>query len=63
MTTNREQKNVKMNLSIDKEFFQLLQEYADNDYMKVSTFMKWQLKKSLLGNNKNVNTVKTNEHA
>jgi hypothetical protein len=63
MSKNTEQKNVKMNLSINKDFFDLLQEQADRDYMRVSTWTKWFLKKSLLGNNKNSKQLQTNEHA
>ena len=63
MTTNRDQKHVKMNLSVDKEFFDLLQEHADDEFMKVSTWTKWFLKKNLLENNKRVKPVNENEYA
>lgn len=62
MTTNREQKHVKMNLCIDKEFFDLLQEKADDEFMRVSTWTKWFLMKNLLDNNKKVKTVTENEY-
>jgi hypothetical protein len=63
MTTNREQKHVKLNLCIDKAFFDLLQRRADDEFMKVSTWTKWFLKKNLLKINKNAKPVNENEHA
>ena len=62
MTTNREQKHVKMNLCIDKPFFDLLQEKADQDYMRVSTWTKWFLKKTLLDQHKKANTAPESEN-
>ena len=52
-----------MNLCIDKEFFNLLQERADDEFMRVGTWTKWFLKKKLLENNKKVKPVTENEHA
>jgi hypothetical protein len=43
--------NVKMNLSLDKDFYLLLQERAKNDYMRVATWTKQYLMKSLLEKN------------
>lgn len=63
MTKNREQKHVKMNLCIDKDFFDLLQEKADDEFMRVSTWTKWYLMKNLLDNNKKVKTIRENEYA
>lgn len=43
--------NVKMNISIDRDFYELLQEKASNDYMRVATWTKQFLMKNLLKNN------------
>jgi hypothetical protein len=42
---------VKMNLSIDPEFYALLEKNAQKDYSRVSTWTKQHLMKSLLGKN------------
>ncbi len=46
MSKNAEGQKVKMNLSIDKEFFDLLRQKADDDYMKVSTWTMQFLKRT-----------------
>jgi hypothetical protein len=43
--------NVKMNLSLEKDFYELLQEKAKKDYVKVATWTKQYLKKGLLEKN------------
>jgi predicted DNA-binding ribbon-helix-helix protein len=43
--------NVKMNLSLEKDFYELLQEKAKNDYVKVATWTKQYLMKGLLEKN------------
>jgi hypothetical protein len=43
--------NVKMNLSLERDFYELLQEKAKNDYVKVATWTKQYLKKGLLEKN------------
>lgn len=53
---------VKMNLSINKEFYELLQESARKDYMRVSTWTKQFLMKSLLENNSNCKSKTNNEN-
>ena len=42
---------VKMNLTIDKEFYALLKEQANQDYVMVSTWTKQFLMKNLLNKN------------
>jgi len=42
---------VKMNLSLEKDFYVLLQEKARADYMRVSTWTKQLLMRSLLEKN------------
>ena len=42
---------VKMNLCLDKDFYELLQDRAKNDYMKVATWTKQYLMKCLLEKN------------
>jgi hypothetical protein len=55
--------NVKMNLSVDREFFDLLQHRAKTDYMKVATWTKQYLKKHLLEQNNDEKQVGTNGNA
>lgn len=44
-------KTVKMNLTLDREFYQLLKKHAANDFMKVATWTKHYLMKSLVTKN------------
>jgi hypothetical protein len=43
--------NVKMNLSLERDFYELLQQRAKNDYVKVATWTKQYLMKGLLEKN------------
>ena len=43
--------NVKMNLSLEKDFYELLQEKAKRDYVKTATWTKQYLMKKLLEKN------------
>ena len=52
---------VKMNLTIDPEFFKLLKEHASTDYSKVSTWTKQYLMKSLLHKNDSTKNLTKNE--
>ncbi len=47
----KKKKMIKMNLSLDEEFYALLQKNAQDDYVRVSTWTKQFLMKSLLGKN------------
>lgn len=42
------QQIVKMNLSLDKEFYELLQDKAEKDYVRVATWTKQYLMRNLL---------------
>ena len=42
---------VKMNISLERDFYLLLQEKANNDYVRVATWVKQYLMKNLLENN------------
>lgn len=53
--------NVKMNLSLDRDFYQLLQERAKNDYMRVATWTKQYLMKCLLEKNNSDSKCLTND--
>ena len=44
-------KNVKINISLDNEFYELIKEKASNDYMRVATWTKQFLMKNLLDKN------------
>ena len=48
---SKKKEMVKMNLSLEKEFYELLQQKAQEDYVRVSTWTKQFLMKSLLGKN------------
>lgn len=47
----RNQQNVKMNLSLEKDFYELLKARAEKDYVKVATWTKQFLMRSLLEKN------------
>jgi len=51
MKKMKKQQVVKMNLSLDREFFELLQEKAKQDYVRVATWVKQYLMKNLLEKN------------
>ena len=56
--------NIKMNLSLEKDFYDLLQEKAKNDYVKVATWTKQYLMKCLLEkNNSESKCLTQNENA
>jgi len=59
MKKRNNQQTVKMNLSIDKDFYGLLQENARKDYMRVSTWVKQFLMKSLLEKNNSESKCQT----
>jgi len=57
----RKQPNVKMNLSLEKDFYELLQENAKRDYVKTATWTKQYLMKKLLEkNNSDINCLTQN---
>jgi len=47
----KKQQVVKMNLSLEREFYELLQEKAKKDYVRVATWVKQYLMKNLLEKN------------
>ena len=56
--------NVKMNLSLERDFYELLQEKAKSDYVKVATWTKQYLMKCLLEkNNSESKSLTQNENA
>ena len=63
MKTKQKLQKVKMNLTLEKEFFDLLQQQADEDFIKVATWTKRFLKKNLLTRNKPSQSLTENEHA
>ena len=42
---------VKMNISLERDFYKLLQDKADKDYVRVATWVKQYLMKNLLDKN------------
>ena len=48
MKKTRKNQVIKMNLTLTREFYELLKENAGSDYMKVATWTKRFLMKSLL---------------
>ena len=63
MTTKQKLERVKINLSLEKEFYDFLLEQAELDYMRVATWTKRFLKKNLLDKNKEFKSVSQNEQA
>lgn len=51
---------IKMNLTIDPEFYELLHQNAKTDYSRVSTWTKQYLMKSLLHKNESTNCLTNN---
>jgi len=51
MKKMKKQQVVKMNISLDRDFFELLQENARKDYVRVATWVKQYLMKNLLEKN------------
>ena len=63
MTSTKKKQVVKMNLTLTREFYQLLQSNAKNDYMKAATWTKQFLMKSLMErNNKETKCQTINEN-
>jgi len=57
----RKQQVVKMNLSLDRDFFELLQVSAKKDYVRPATWVKQFLMKNLLEkNNSDINCLTQN---
>lgn len=55
--------SIKMNLSLEKEFYDFLLDQAEADHLRTSTWVKQYLKKHLLKKNKTENMDETNERA
>ncbi len=47
----KEKQIIKLNLSLEKDFYDLLKKKASGDYIRVSTWVKQFLMKSLIKNN------------
>ena len=57
----KKQQIVKMNLSLEREFFELLQEKAKKDYVRVATWVKqYLMKKKKKKNNDDSNCLTQN---
>lgn len=63
MSNSNELKNVKMNLTLPEEFYQVLKKNAQNDYMKVATWTKQFLMKNLEGDKLEKKCLTQNESA
>lgn len=63
MSTTKKIQNVKMNLTLPEEFYQVLKENAQNDYVKVATWTKQFLMKNLRGDKLKKKCVTSNEAA
>jgi hypothetical protein len=53
---------VKMNLTLSREFYQVLQQQAQRDYMKVATWTKQFLMKNLIDNKLDSNSLNNDEN-
>jgi hypothetical protein len=63
MSNSKKLKNVKMNLTIPQEFYQVLKKNAQNDYVKVATWTKQFLMKNLEGDKLGKKCLTQNESA
>jgi hypothetical protein len=62
MKTKKKNEAVKLNLSIDQEFYQVLKDHAKSDFVPVATWTKQFLMKRLsAGHNPSVKCVTQNE--
>jgi len=59
MIKKKDLPNVKLSLSLDRGFFDLIKKRSQQDYVKVSTWVKQFLKRNLLENN---NEIKNNNN-
>lgn len=59
----KQKKNVKMNLTLSPEFYDLLQQNAREDYVKVATWTKQFLMKNLIGDKPEKKCLTENEAA
>lgn len=60
LATEKKQ-NVKMNLSLDREFYDFLKNKAEDDYIQVATWVKQFLKKNLAEDNKREEKCETED--
>lgn len=58
----KKQPVVKLNLSLERDFYELLQSHAKSDYVRVATWTKQYLKRNLLKNNDDSNCL-TNDRS
>lgn len=56
----KKQSVVKLNLTLEKDFYELLQAHAKEDYVRTATWVKQFLKKNLLKNNDEVKCLTQN---
>ena len=59
MTSTKKKQVVKINLTLTREFYQLLQSNAKNDFMKTATWTKQYLMRSLIERNNKESKCKT----
>lgn len=62
MKEQEQVKKVKMNLTLEKAFFDLLKQQANRDYLKVTTYSKRLLMKYLSYNNETLKNESENEN-
>lgn len=63
MLKEKKLQNVKMNLTLPQEFYQVLRENAQNDYVKVATWTKQFLMKNLQGDKREEKCLTSNDAA
>lgn len=61
MLKEKKLQNVKMNLTLPQEFYQVLRENAQNDYVKVATWTKQFLMKNLQGDKREEKCLTSND--
>lgn len=60
--TKQQDQSVKMNLTLSREFYETIKEYAKNDYAKPATWTKIFLMKNLLQNKPDFKFLTQNEN-
>ena len=58
---NENETRVRLTITLDNDFYQIIKDKAESDYLKVATFIKQHLKQSLLPNNTDVKCFTENE--
>ncbi len=63
MKKSEKQKKIKLNLTLDEDFYKKLEAEASSEFMRITTYTKWLLHRRLREMNKQEKNVKQNEYS